>query len=72
MSVSSSITVVTVTITVSIIAVAVVIVGHCDVEWFWYSDQCVWRPYKAVPAPDLWYHLVAFEQQISQGSTASC
>ena len=44
--------------------------GCSDVEWFWHCGQCSWEAGQAVPATDLWYHLVAYEQQVGQGATA--
>ena len=46
--------------------------GHCDAEWFWHSGECPWQASQAVLTSDMWYHPVAIEQQVCQGSTASC
>lgn len=41
------------------------------VERIWHCSECPWQTCETLPATDLWYHLVAFKQQVCQSTTTS-
>ena len=46
--------------------------GCSDAEWIRYGGERPRKACQALPTPDLRYHSVATQQQISQSPTAGC